>query len=339
MNPGPEGAGPDLDSIVEQILGAPRLRTRQQTATAAGVSLEQARRLWRAMGFADVGEGVEFTDSDLTALRLAFTLVDRGGWTTETILDVARAVGQTTARLADWQLDTLTRLLASDGRYDSTAELSLETGAALRRELGVILPVMERLLVHGWRRQLAAAFERGLTAPPPGDTQVLTIGFADLVGYTRLVRRLEVSRVAELVARFESRAADLMAQRGVRVIKTLGDEVMVAAADAARVAAALLDLQHAQVVDPETATLRIGVATGQVVARRGDIFGAAVNLASRLAGSADPGSLLVDERTAVLLAPLDQFQAVAQPERQLPGLGAVRSWTLTAPSVARRRVG
>ena len=99
----------------------------------------------------------------------------------------------------------------------------------------MLLPALERLLVHGWRRQLAAAFERGLgDAEQAGEDETghLTVGFADQVGFTRLARRMEEAELAALVERFESRSADVVAKYGGRVIKTLGDEIFFVAADA-----------------------------------------------------------------------------------------------------------
>ena len=63
----------------------------------------------------------------------------------------------------------------------------------------MLLPALERLLVHGWRRQLAAALERGLgDAEASGEVETghLTVGFADQVGFTRLARRMEEAELA-----------------------------------------------------------------------------------------------------------------------------------------------
>ena len=57
-----------VDELVELVLGAERRWTREQVAVRAGVPLAEARRLWRAMGFADVGDAVQFTDGDVEAL-------------------------------------------------------------------------------------------------------------------------------------------------------------------------------------------------------------------------------------------------------------------------------
>jgi len=279
------------------------------------------------MGFADVGDEVAFTDEDTDALRLIGTLLRRGVLDHDTALDVARSLGQTTSRLADWQVDTFGRLLAERGVIDRADPLSEESAGALFRELELLLPAMERLLVHAWRRQLAAAFERGLGdagQPDAVDAGRLTVGFVDQVGFTRLARGLDAAELGALVDRFESRSADVVAAESGRLIKTLGDEILFVASDpgaAAQIALRLIALHESDSTVPR---LRIGLATGFVVARRGDVHGTTVNLASRLTALARPDSVLVDPVTAVELADDDRFALHPQPPRDVRGIGTVR---------------
>ena len=69
----------DLERIV---LGDDRRYRRDEVSRLAGIEPSEARRLWRAMGFADVGDEARvFTEADLAALRLVATLRRRGSWT------------------------------------------------------------------------------------------------------------------------------------------------------------------------------------------------------------------------------------------------------------------
>ncbi|HSN05768.1 MAG TPA: adenylate/guanylate cyclase domain-containing protein [Candidatus Angelobacter sp.] len=330
---GPRSTSQVVDDLVDVVLGAPRRMRREEVAHRAGVPLEDARRLWRAMGFADVGDAVAFTDEDVDALRLIGVLLDRGVLDRSTAVDVARSLGQTMSRLADWQTDTFGRLLAERGVLDVRDPLSDSSAAAVFRELEVLLPALERLLVHGWRRQLAAALERGLGDAEQSaevETGHLTVGFADQVGFTRLARRMEEDELAALVERFESRSADVVAKHGGRIIKTLGDEIFFVAADPEAAAEVSLHLLTEHMADDTMPRLRIGLATGTVVTRRGDVFGTTVNLASRLTALARPDSVLVDEATAAALE--GSHYAVGRlPARPVRGLGTVR------PAVLRRR--
>jgi len=297
-----------VDDLVELVLGAPRRYTREQVAGEAGVPLEDARRLWRAMGFADVGDAVAFT-----------------------AVDVARSLGQTMSRLADWQVDTFGRRLVERGILDVRDPLS--SAPALREVIEDLLPALERLLVHGWRRQLAASLERGLAdAEASGEVESghLTVGFADQVGFTRLTRRMEESELAALVERFESRSADIVVACGGRLIKTLGDEILFVASDPRSAAEASLELLRAHEADDTIPRVRIGLATGTVVTRRGDVFGTTVNLASRLTAVARPDSVLVDPVTAEALAGAPGLRLHPLTPRAVRGLG------LVAPVVLER---
>ena len=340
---GPRTTSQVVDDLVDVVLGSPRRLGRDEVAHRAGVPLDDARRLWRAMGFADVGDAVAFTDEDVDALRLLGTLLHRGVLDRSTGVDVARSLGQTMSRLADWQTDTFGRLLVERGVIDLADPLCDVSAARLFRELEVLLPALERLLVHGWRRQLAAAVERALgDAEQSGEVETghLTVGFADQVGFTRLARRMEEAELAALVERFESRSSDVVAKHGGRVIKTLGDEIFFVAPTPEAAAEVSLHLLSEHEKDDTIPRLRIGLATGTVVTRRGDVFGTTVNLASRLTALARPDSVLVDDVTAVGLMPealgvdvrdeLAPYALTPLPARAVRGLGTVR------PVVLRR---
>lgn len=323
-----EGAEPDagkvVDDLVDVVLGSPRRLTRDEVAHLSGVPLDESRSLWRAMGFADVGDAAAFTDEDVDALVLLSTLERRGVFDHATAVDVVRALGRTTGRLASWQVDTFGRELARRGAVNPADPLSAESAAHLFREIEVLLPALERLVVHGWRRQLAAALERGLAvaeAVGEGEPVAQTVGFADIVGFTRLTRNLDEHELATLVVRFESRSADIVAAHGGRTLKTLGDEIMFVTADPESGAEVALRLVHEQ--DAMIPGMRAGLATGEVVTRRGDVYGSVVNLASRLTEEALPGTVLCDRSTADALAGHDGFWLEQQPERAVRGVGRV----------------
>ena len=73
---------PDLPYSREQLekalLGEDPRHTSEDVADAAGVSLQEARRLWRALGFPDAGEQAAFTDADLSALTTLVHAVHQG---------------------------------------------------------------------------------------------------------------------------------------------------------------------------------------------------------------------------------------------------------------------
>jgi adenylate cyclase len=94
---------PVAADVAELLLGAPEVYTRGQVSAAAGVDPAVIRRYWRALGFASAADdAVAFTDSDVAALRGAQGLQGDLELSEEEMVRLIRAVGRTTARLAEW---------------------------------------------------------------------------------------------------------------------------------------------------------------------------------------------------------------------------------------------
>jgi len=89
------------------ILGEEVVYNALEVAAETGVSIEQAQRLWRALGFPDRGAERAFTQADAEAVSTLLRLVDEGAIGFDMAVDLTRAVGQTMARLADWEVGTL----------------------------------------------------------------------------------------------------------------------------------------------------------------------------------------------------------------------------------------
>ena len=123
-----------------------------------------------------------------------------------------------------------------------------------------------------------------------------TIGFVDLVGFTATSRTASLEEVDRLLERFE-RAAVSAAGGRARVVKVIGDAVMLAAETADAAVAATVRLVDACATDAHLPAARGGVSTGRVLARGDDYAGPAVNRAARLAELAAPGTVLADGET------------------------------------------
>ena len=140
----------------------------------------------------------------------------------------------------------------------------------------------------------------------------MTVLFADVVSSTELGESADAEDVRALMGRYYAIAKRAVLEHGGTLEKFIGDAVMAIFGlpvahgdDAERGCAAALALRAAIAADPGTAAirLRIGVNTGEVVASRevdgGDflVTGDAVNMAARLQQNAEPGGILVGERT------------------------------------------
>jgi adenylate cyclase len=323
--PGSQLAGHVTEQIEDALLGGPRRYTRTEVAGAAGVSLDRARRIWLALGFAEVDDAARvFTDGDIETLRTWDSLISSGEIPAEDEVPHVRAIGQTMSRLADWQVREMMTRIGEAAGEDEAAR-----AAGVAEMTDTLLPEVERLMAYAWRRHFAAAAGRILTASPEElSTATLVVGFADIVGYTSTVRHSDINELAALLESFEENAAEAIVTNHGRVIKSLGDEVLFAAdtpRDAAAIAVRLSDPARAASDLPQ---LRVGMALGRVLTRFGDVYGPAVNVASRLTSLARPGSVLVDRELAQALRYDGDY--VLRPRRPatVRGYQHLRSWSL-----------
>jgi adenylate cyclase len=335
-----DGAPGDPAQEVElALLGHPRSLGRREVSAGAGVSVVSARRFWRALGFPNVDDdSAAFTAADLVALQRVVGVVRDGVVDEATAAALARAVGRSTDRLASWQVQLLAEAVAAERAADPESVPDARHAAQVAASVVELADRLEPLVAYAWRRHLAAAVARLMAdAEPELDHRggVRSVGFADLVSFTRLVRRLSERELAALVQHFEALASDIVAAHGGRVIKTVGDEVLFAAASAPAAAAIALDIAAAMSEDEVLPDVRSGLATGPVVMLLGDVFGTTVNRASRLTGIAHPGAVLVDDATAAALASVSGFDLDPMRRRALRGLGVVRPWRLRRASPTR----
>jgi adenylate cyclase len=323
------GPAPDAREAIERLLlGGPRRYTRLQVAELAGMPPARTQRLWRALGFPDAADDdPAFTDADVEALNVLSTLIDSGFVGPDTEASIARAMGQSLSRLADWQTDMLADVLTRGSGEGERRVASTDDAIEAARAL---LPHLRHVQDYVWRRHLAANADRLLSATGPGDRRELAVGFADLVGYTSRSRGMGGRELGAMVEDFEAIATEVIARRHGRVVKTVGDGVLFTAASA--VDAVEIGLQLPEAWDTEERPpLRVGAAYGRVLTRLGDIYSPVVNLASRLTSLARPGTTLVDRDLAQRLRGLPAYRV--RPLRRV----SVRGYDHLQPWLVRRR--
>lgn len=326
------------EAFERALLGRPASMGRREVSRGAGVSVRSARKFWHAMGFPVVQEGdAMFTEADLEALARVARLVREDEVPEEFALAMTRAFARTMDRLAAWQaqlvLEEVTRLRHGD--EDPSEEEAVSDSEAAAAWLATLADDVEPLLLYVWRRQLTATIQRLLTVEEDAG-RMSVIGFADLVNFTSVVRRLTERDLARLVQRFEDLCTDVVTAHGGRVVKTVGDEVLFQTFEVAPAAAIALDLVEAMAEDDLLPAARVGMAHGPVVRRLGDVFGTTVNRASRLTSVAPPGGVYVDDALARLLEPLSGFSTVPTRRRSLRGIGEVVPSRLVRVTGVRR---
>lgn len=318
------------------LLPADPQYTAIEVAELAGMTLDEARRFWRALGFPDVPEDeVAFTSHDLNALTTMQGLIHFGVTNIDLAVQTTRVVGQSMARIAE----TSPEQVHAPSDSSRLAELFALTG-------GATIDGRSRLLDYVWRRHLQAATRRRTVRVGTDSETRLAVGFADLVGFTALSQQLSEAALADVVSRFEELAYDTVAAAGGRVVKMIGDEVMFVSTDPAAGAEIGLTISEASAEDEHLSDVRVGLACGPVLALEGDYYGPVVNLASRVVNIARPGTVLVSADIHDALEPLEGFVMRSVRPRYLKDIGRVPLWALMRAeeepdpeetTVARRR--
>ncbi len=204
----------------------------------------------------------------------------------------------------------------------------------------------ERLILNILPASIAARLRNGeeTIADEYGLVSVL---FADIVGFTPLASRLNAREVVGLLSGLFSAFDELVSARGLEKIKTIGDSYMAvggltepSADQAVSIVSLALAMQEEatrHVALGEPVRMRIGVhsgpAVGGVIGTRKlafDLWGDTVNVASRIEGLSAPGGILVSEATWELVR--DHFQCEAKADSELRGHAPVRTYSIIGPT-------
>ena len=214
----------------------------------------------------------------------------------EATLRFARVIGTSLARIAEAAVELFfvnveAPIREAAGSRFTLAKANLEAIESLEH-----IPTLMRGLFRGHVeiaiRRLSQA--RGTELIDRGR---LAVGFVDLVGFTPLSRLVPSADLAALIERFEDTAHEVATERDGRIVKTIGDEVMFVAVDAAAACDIALTLVERLRRDGSV-TPRGGLAYGEMLLRGGDYYGPIVNLAARIAQQAVPNELLVTPELA-----------------------------------------
>jgi len=304
--------------------------TSEQVAAAAGVDPELATRLWRAMGFTESApEQVAFYREDAEALKMANYEISHGT-PIDVVLRQTRVMNAAMSRLAESigeDMVAAVRAMRDSGVSDEETAGWLVEGISPDR--------FEHLLGYFLRRQLRGALWRKLAVPADAvGGPSLTVGFVDLVRFTAITEEVAEEELDHLVTRFEEVSHEHITNRGGRMVKMIGDEVMFVADEPAVGAAIALDLVEAYSHDEQLPPARAGVACGTMLSRDGDYFGQVVNLASRIVDVARPAAVVTSEPVHDELHRDATLSWRRLPPKRLKGIGRPALW-----SVRRARKG
>ena len=248
--------------------------------------------MWQALGMPrNEPDERAYTDDDLEAAQLVKQYVD-AGLPEEGIREVARVLGEGTSRLADATKSLIGEAFLEPG----ITELDLSQRYAGAAQ--AMVPMAAKQLEHAYKLHLREQIRTDYlnqTELASGRFELsvdVTVLFADLVGFTKLGEVLPPEELRRVAGRLEDMASDVT-ERGVKLVKTIGDAVMLVGQEPPAVVGTALDLlDRASHAGDDFPPLRAGLDHGSALQRGGDWYGSPVNTASRVTGIAYPGSVL-----------------------------------------------
>lgn len=284
-----------------------------EAADRAGLEPEEAAAVWRALGFPDpLRASATVTASELETLRVLAGM-GRAVMGGETGLELARVIGSSLALMAEALVDAYRVNVEMPRRQAGESHASVVEDYA--RTVPVLLEALDGAVRNILRAHLLGVSRSAwaLDDSQATVTRELSIGFADLVGYTRSARSLSPAELADTIGRFESLVGEVVGGHGGRVVKLIGDEAMFAVEEKLSACELALELVRMIRFDQRLPAVRIGLAAGPVVALRGDYYGDVVNLAARLVKVTEPDEILVSPEIAQDLSGELEFEAVQVP--------------------------
>jgi adenylate cyclase len=271
----------------------------ERIVTALGVNTTQADSL---------------TADEVQLLRYVAAVL-QAGLPLVAMLQLVRVYGQAMAQIADAEVRLL-HLYVHEPLMRSGltgTEMAEEMMTLTRDLLPLSSPVMDqvhqRYLQHFIEQDVVGHMESDL------DTEAIDLGrmrvaiaFADLAGYTRLTEEEGELQAVDAVERFIE-AVEATLPDEARVIKTIGDEVMVVGSDPAALTDWAVGFQRLQSGEHLP---RIGIHYGDALYREGDYYGRDVNIASRVAARAAGGEVLVTRPVVESGGPHLEFERIAE---------------------------
>lgn len=328
-----EAAGTDELLAIDGVVFPEKLEfTLEELAARAGADPSFVRAYWRAMGFGPPDEQEPlFSKRDVHIVKSLVRLTDGGLVDTDVALQMTRVLGQSMAVVAAAALDA-SEARATERRNDHASGQPGESdpaGAALALRAGELLPLLSEAIDYSFRRHLRAAARRRIVLASVGAGTGEVIGFADLARFSELSRQLNEKDLAALLSRFDHLVNDIVVAHGGRIVKMIGDAAMFSVVEPDEAARIALRLAEVVPADGQSA-IRVGMASGPVLARDGDLYGPVVNLASRLVELGRPGAINVSQELRDAIAGSDEFKLRSLGERQLRHIGGVRVYRLRA---------
>jgi adenylate cyclase len=290
---------------LERVLGGAPELTLAEVADRSGLDPDVLLTFRSALGLpAPDRDAPVLTEAEVEAAQRLKSTLDLG-MPVEGMIDLNRVLGRSMAQIAAAMRPVFGGAYLQPGdREDELAARYADSAEALLPNLG---PALQNIFALHLRELLrsaavdAGALRSGTLSP---ETE-LTVAFADLVGFTWLGGQVPPDELGRIARRLEELAAGVV-RSPARLVKTIGDAVMLVSPRPGPLLDAVLALVAAADAEGDQGEdfprLRAGLALGPAQERDGDVFGHAVNLASRITALARPGSVLATQELRDALA-------------------------------------
>jgi adenylate cyclase len=277
-------------------------------------------RIWRVLGFpAWMLDRLE--EADLEALRY-MSAVLAAGFPLVAFLQVLRVYGHSLRQVADAEARLFHLYVHEPLMRDGVPGMQMaeEMGDLITELLPLATPLMEYVhrnyLRHFVEQDVIANMESNLDQDGAVLGQLrVAIAFADLVGFVRFTEEAGEEEALDLIERFVEAVEETL-PGGARVVKNIGDGVMVVGNDPAALTDWAIGFQagFARRSKP-----RMGIHYGLTMYRDGDYYGRNVNLASRVVSRAHAGEVLITEPIYEMIASDSSLSFEAIGDVQLKG--------------------
>jgi adenylate cyclase len=266
-----------------------------ETAAAdTGLQPALVERIFASLGVPQQPNGT-ISEDDLQLLRYIAAVL-ASGFPLVAFLQLVRVYGQALSQIADAEVRLFHLYVHEPLIRDGVPGLEMaEEMQSLAREL---LPLASPMMDHIHQRFLAHYVEQDVVGHMETDLEEgeldlgrlkVTIAFADLAGYTRMTEEQGEEEALSAVERFVDAVEHTLPDEA-RIIKTIGDEVMIVGPDSSTLVDWAVGFQELMTERPRP---RIGMHSGEALYRDGDYYGRAVNLAARVAARSAGGEVLV----------------------------------------------
>ena len=269
--------------------------TVEEAAEIVGVEPALVERFWASMGLPAAGLE-RLTDDDVQALQYAASVL-AAGFPLVAFLQLARVYGQALAQIADAEVRLfhiyVHEPLIREGVPGMQMAEEMEHLASDLLPLASPLMdfVHQRFLQHYIEQDVVGHMEMEMDSDVDLGRLKVAIAFCDLAGYTRYTEEQGEEEALSFVESFVQSVVNTLPD-DARVIKTIGDEVMIVGQDVQALTDWAVGFQHLFQERPEP---RIGLHYGAALYRDGDYFGREVNLSSRVVARARGGEVLVTD--------------------------------------------